>query len=184
MTDAADGRCIAARTAGAICHCEATPVVVAISCTDTCHCETPKGSWQSFVKPNFRLPRRACALLAMTRKGTAATDVSLRGRLRRPWQSPVRPNSRLPRRFAPRNDKERDCGNRHVIARAASPPVAISCKTLHQIAASGLRPPRNDKERDCGNRRVIARAASPPVAIFCTDNCHCEGGFAARGNLL
>ncbi len=22
------------------------------------------------------------------------------------------------------------------------------------------------------------------VAIFCTDNCHCEGGFAARGNLL
>ena len=37
-----------------------------------CHCETPKGSWQSFVKSDIRLPRRACALLAMTGKQACA----------------------------------------------------------------------------------------------------------------
>ena len=42
------------------CHCEATSVAVAISCTDNCHCETcASKSWQSPVRPDIRLPRRS-----------------------------------------------------------------------------------------------------------------------------
>ena len=65
---------------GLFCHCEATPVAVAISCTDNRHCETcVSQSWQSYVNPDIDC--RVASLLAMTRgKGiTSLLAMTYRG---------------------------------------------------------------------------------------------------------
>ena len=94
-------------------------------CSQICHCEAPTGPWQSqqhsagsqdtpggFVTACLRLPRRACALLAMTRE--EGTPKFVIARLRRsrgnlagcsrntgkpPANSQVRSRDRRPRRF-------------------------------------------------------------------------------------
>ena len=93
------------------CHCEATPVAVAISCktlhqiaasgcallamtrTLTVIARPRQWPWQSLVKPCIRLPRRACALLAMTQGRNVASLLAMTSILLLP-QSP-RPRARM-----------------------------------------------------------------------------------------
>ena len=134
-----------------------------------CHCEpcgarrgnlaVPAGARESPGEVEgayLRLPRRACALLAMTREGGT----------RKLGAAPLRMGK------APK----------FVIASLAEQGAAISQDAaetqkglrqirycLPEIAASGLRPPRNDT----GGRRLQACQCAPPD-VAGPQICHCE----------
>ena len=147
-----------------------------------CHCEpcgarrgnlaVPAGARESPGEVEgayLRLPRRACALLAMTREGGACKFVTMP--LRMGWVSPSC-HCILPVAAGSQVCHCEPCGARRGnlagCSRNAERPPANSLLPSRDCRV-GLRPPRNDT----GGRRTQVCPCVPPEAAG-SQTCHCE----------